>query len=1010
MSVTHRVTGSWAELTADGSVAIPATPQAGDRMYLFARWKDFSVTATVTDWTELVEFADGSSTSGNGTGSVKVACWYRDWQSGDTDPTIDFSANPNNASAVIIVMAKEAADVWLTPVAVTAAMTNWTTSSQSVVASSTTTVLGGGVVMGLIGIRDDTATMTRPTNGIDDSGGLVTWNGNYVEAPATHHSTITGDDGAADLGYRLVTTGAVSVTLRMTGTISAAETGAALWVAQGVEVNLTVANASHGHSAENAVLTQEHNLTVASGSHAHSAASPALTQVHEVAAQPASHAHVAETPALTQLHDLVTQDAAHSHAAESVTVIQAHELVVQGASHDHSSSTPTVAVIHTIDAQDSSHNHSAESLLLTQIHELVVADATHAHIAQSPVVKTISIVFIDPGGDATHSVGHFNTLLPGVAGASYDPTQQVAGAGSYKFDSLTDVNQVQAVRVPGVLGAARRVSTYFWYDSLPDVVRSTTEFVSSIAGSVDYSGGGFATDGDIEADDGTYVTATPAQNSGQGSVFSSFGLSLQPDITILSVKIIYERKYDVDTSIGISRVKWRVNGVEGPNHDNTDMPLTDTVVEVDVTGDQFWEPQHLTDTAFEVIAEARRGDSAIEHTQSWDYVKVVVEYAPATTIMAAVEVDDIAFSLVLVPKGDHGVVRFTEGLALDGSKLSYDGITKLLPDVKNRISFACVSNGSDNLDIKVYVNGIEELSIEGAATNGWAGDPADLYYGWVSTPGVNHICWFNHIFIDDGDDFTDCGNVLSTAKLPAAANENNWNTTGGTGAVNERPLSETNFRQETRASQFRQTYTLEAVDEGDVDLTGKVLRGHMGWAWAKKGSGTLEGIQLVVNGQDFESGIGASLISTTPSLIRTAIAGTAYPSNAAGIGMVSNNETADTFMYECGVVPAYEGPLNQNILLERQEVSNETLGTIIDDLRTDPPDSYELGYIVDEFDGLVTINISTLASEGAQWQAYPTEYSNGSKARFPLPAGIEVRIDVHVTGVTNLMIYKRVNV
>lgn len=546
------------------------------------------------------------------------------------------------------------------------------------------------------------------------------------------------------------------------------------------------------------------------------------------------------------------------------------------------------------------------------------------------------------------------------------------------------------------------MSAYFRYDSVPDVAQSSTKFVGS---SAVYSGGGFDQFGGITTDDGVYDTATPAQNSGQGSVFGSFQLAIPPDAQIVSVKIIYERKYDVNTSIGISRVKWRVNGEEGPNHDNTDMPLTDTVVEVDVTGDLQWEPQHLADGGvFEVIAEARRGDSAVEHTQSWDYIKVEVQYRRPTPIMRAQRINNVAFSLTIIPKDGGVVLRF-----VDGESVFYDGITKLLVDAVNRISFSYVLHGLDDLDIKVYVNGIEELSIEQAGTGSVDTFPdlSDLQYGWILNPGTSKNCWFSHLFIDDGDDLADCGNMLSTAKLPAAVNDNNWNTTGGTGAVNERPLSETNFRQETRASQFRQTYTLEAANAGDVDISGETFVGYMGWAWAKKGSGTLEGIQLVVNGQDLESGSAATLITTTPSLIRAAFVSTSYPSNAAGIGMLSNNETADTFMYECGIVIVYEGPLNPDILLERQLVNNETLPTIIDDLRADPPDSYEVCCIFPEFDGTVQIVVHSLDQDGGSVSYQGTLNSNG---RMRITPGVEVYLDVTVTGVVNLQIWRRLNV
>lgn len=526
-----------------------------------------------------------------------------------------------------------------------------------------------------------------------------------------------------------------------------------------------------------------------------------------------------------------------------------------------------------------------------------------------------------------------------------------------------------------------------------------------------YSGGGFGTLSDFLVDDGVYATATPAQNSGQGAVFGSYQLAIPQDATIQSVKIIYERKYDVNTSIGISRVKWRVNGEEGPNHDNTDMPLTDTVVEVDVTGDRQWEPQHLTDLAFEVIAEARRGDSAVEHVQSWDYVKVEVVYQPAITIMAAYEVNDVSFSLALSPRGDHAVLRFSEGLnTATGTKFSYDGITKLLPNVKNRISFGYVGNGVDDLDIKVYVNGIEELSIEHSATQGWAGENVmDLYYGWVSTPGVSHVCRVDQIFIDDGDDLADCGNMLSTAKLPATVNDNNWNTTGGTGAVNERPLSETSFRQETRALAFAQNYTLQAASVGDVDISGETLAGYMPWAWVKRGSGTMEdSIALVANGVQVLDWTNL-VLNTTPHLIKTGVVSSSYPSAAAGIGMVSNNETADTFMYECGVVVVYEGPPNPNVLFEYQQVNNETLPTIIDDNLAGVT-SYEICWSVQEFDGTATMDVYIVESEGGSPQQVGTMGSSGGVGRMRIPIGIEVQVVVTVTGVTMMEIWRRINI
>jgi hypothetical protein len=966
MAVSFRVTGTWAELVADGTVAIPATPQAGDRMYLFARWKDFSITATVANWTELIGFADGSTATGNGTGSVKVGCWYRDWQSGDTDPTIDFSASPTNASVVIMVMAKAASDTWLTPVAVTAAMTNWTTTSQTVSASSTANVLGGGVVMGLIGIRDDTAIMTRPTSGIDDSAGAITWNGNYVESPATHHSTTTGDDGAADLGYRLVSAGATA-TLRMTGTISAAETGAALWVVQGVEANLTVQDVAHAHSVANIALTQAHSVVVASAGHTHTTTSVTLTQVH----------------------GLVVENAAHAQTTGSITLTEVYDLTVQNASHEHSVTTVT----------------------LTQTHVLAVANAVHAHIAQSPDARTFLITWLDPGGDAVQAVGHFNSVVTGAV--SYDSGQQVAGAGSWKFDS--DTGEQAIVKVPGVLGASRRISFYWRYESVLDDSVTVTRFESDGPA---YSGGGFSNFSNLDIDNDVYATASPARNSGQGNALGFSGLesTVPPSAVIDSVKIIYERKYDVNTSIGISRVKTRIDGVEGPNYDNTDMPLVDTVVTVDITAERGWTPPDFNDAIFEVIAEARRGDTDTAHTQSWDYVKVeVVLHLPVGILSSVDEGGNDGLFLAVTPKGAGVVLRYVEGGAFSELGTGYDGITELLPNTDYRIGLSYIHHGLDDLDVNLYVNGVLELSLvtmqtgivdEGLITN--------LLYGWIGNPGADHLAWFTHLYVDDGNDLSDPGNKLVTAKLPASVNQDNWTTTGGTGAVNERPLSETNYKQHsTSIGTVRQTYTLQAASAGDLDISSESIVGYMAWAWTKAFLGGGGGyIYLVANGSDILENFAGGQLTVAPSLMRYPITSTTYPSDADAIGMalVNVEDLTDATLYECGIVVCYEGPNTDDPLFPLQLLASSA--STSDSMGGDPPAEYELKNVVVEApSAVVTTVISSRTAEGEvpQQQAIIESQGGDEVGIVVLSPGVEVSVDIDVAGTNTSLELRRVD-
>lgn len=228
---------AWSIVTANAPTTFFASAAVGDRQFLWLTWKDFSITVSVPGWTKVTEFTDGAVSQADSVGSMKVGCWYRDFQPGDGSPsswTITFSSAPSVAAGMAQLWQKNVGEVWDQPAFATAA---WPSQSTGTVAASgAVNIKNGAVAMALIGIRNDSVSFTRPTTAIDrSSGGSPAFNGNYVELPAAHATTTTGNDLSADFGYRLVTTGASAVVLNTAITaLSTAETGAILWLVQNV--------------------------------------------------------------------------------------------------------------------------------------------------------------------------------------------------------------------------------------------------------------------------------------------------------------------------------------------------------------------------------------------------------------------------------------------------------------------------------------------------------------------------------------------------------------------------------------------------------------------------------------------------------------------------------------------------------------------------------------------------------------------------------------------------------
>lgn len=127
----------------------------------------------------------------------------------------------------------------------------------------------------------------------------------------------------------------------------------------GSAADLTIADASHAHAADNLALTTASSLTVADATHAHAADNLALTTASSLTVADAAHAHTADNLALTTASILTVADAAHAQAADNLG------LSLGG--------SPTLTVA------DAAHAHTADALSLSAQLALAVQDALHAH-------------------------------------------------------------------------------------------------------------------------------------------------------------------------------------------------------------------------------------------------------------------------------------------------------------------------------------------------------------------------------------------------------------------------------------------------------------------------------------------------------------------------------------------------------------------------------------------------------------------------------------------------------
>jgi hypothetical protein len=240
----------------------------------------------------------------------------------------------------------------------------------------------------------------------------------------------------------------------------------------------------------------------------------------------------------------------------------------------------------------------------------------------------------------------------------------------------------------------------------------------------------------------------------------------------------------------------------------------------------------------------------------------------------------------------------------DATAPNKSGTTVLSDNTWYHITFTYVITAVANYTIKVYLNGVLELTVTQADFNIDKAGSAVVSFGVISaiTATIN----IDDVYIDNSSALTDPGAIQITAKLPNALNVNNFNTAIGSStnrweSVNQRALSEAKGWGETTTTATRENYGIESAATGDVNLTGATQIAYVGWVWAKKGAGGSGSPAITLNGVDTT----IALATTSAGYFSAFVDSGTYPTNAAGIGMLASGAGADTFFYEGGVLVAY---------------------------------------------------------------------------------------------------------
>jgi hypothetical protein len=245
------------------------------------------------------------------------------------------------------------------------------------------------------------------------------------------------------------------------------------------------------------------------------------------------------------------------------------------------------------------------------------------------------------------------------------------------------------------------------------------------------------------------------------------------------------------------------------------------------------------------------------------------------------------------------------------------------------VSYRIVS--ATNFEFRCYVNGV--LASTGTYTTNALVRTNSTSVMWLldADTGANNSMWVDDIYIDDVSDLSDTGDIRVTAKRPFSnGGTNSFDTTTSTSSsgygsgnaiyVNERPLVTTGARRHNATSTAAETFGIEGVAAGDVDLTGATIVGRQAWVHASGVSTDT----IYSDGTPTVPTVGNGAISGSAGYRWTAATTSAYPSDASAVGMgrPTGNAT-DAVLNEAGMLLAYRVPTTDTV----RPIADVTAGT-----------------------------------------------------------------------------------